>query len=469
MDNSLDQSLHLSIEELNTKDPWAQLNLGLVLAIATCLFKNNVSTRSKLIFVMTVKMAISLSDSGSDFFVAASLFSEDFGTWAIIVLGVDYIPGWLVLVSNISTDAWREVNYKQRLITIMISMFAPVSTPLFQLRWLLNFDMSHNKIFSYNHFNARLSELVGVAFESPVQMVMVVVLYTKGKLTLPWNIKSEICDSLGNTLNLGAAPGIFSLLMSFTSIANGSFEVSEAKSGKQKAVISAYAFSSAMFRIISYTLFIVFFNEWASGIFIVMVLATIVTFLRFDIDQRRDFALLTTVALALFSPCAISKYPHKEQFNSTEKKRKKIVATKNRLAARISLVTTPIIISFDVLLLLILYFVPEFRTSEDILLSKNMAMITIAMFLLPMGICCFVAGFFVQVQDMKKKHFVAPILSIVMLITCASVVITLINMGKYAFYYCHISLYLIMTYSPSVFNKIEVPIAAPRKLLSLVK
>ena len=123
-----------------------------------------------------------------------------------------------------------------------------------------------------------------------------------------------------------------------------------------------------------------------------------------------------------------------------------IVETKNRLAAKISLVTTPIVISFDVLLLLILYFVPEFRTSEDILLSKNMAMITIAMFLLPMGICCFIAGFFVQVQDMKKKHFVAPILSIVMLITCASIVITLINMGKYAFYYCHISFYLILIY-----------------------
>ena len=89
---------------------WDQIKLGLFLVIATCLFKNNVSPRSKLIFAMVIKIIVSSGDSGSDFFVAFSLFSNGFWTWALVVLAVDYIPGWHVLFSNVTLNAWKDVK-----------------------------------------------------------------------------------------------------------------------------------------------------------------------------------------------------------------------------------------------------------------------------------------------------------------------------------------------------------------------
>lgn len=433
MDEIVSETTHFTNTSSDTACRWDQINLGLFLTIATCLFKDNVSMRSKLVLVVVLKMMVSFGDSTSDFFVAFSLFHNGLWTWAVVVLVIDYIPGWQVLLSNVTLNYWKDVgNRKERLITIFISLLAPISTPLFQLRWLLNFDSKNNRMFDYNHFNARLSELISVAFESPVQMVLILVMYTKGKLALPWEGDSEITDSEGNVLHLGPVPGLFSLLMSIISIVKGSIEVSEALSTREKVVISTYAFSTAMFRIISYTFLIIYFKEWSIGIFVVIIIATIIVILRFDKSKRKDFSLSTTVIMSMFAPCAISKYPHRKQLKSNDNKKAENAKSRNMLAGEITLVTIPIIIIFDGLLLLIFLYVPDFKTSGDILISKDLATTVISLFLLPIGLFSYVAGFSMRVGKLRKRHYFGPILSVLTLLICTISLITLNWFGKYS-------------------------------------
>jgi hypothetical protein len=188
-----------------------------------------------------------------------------------------------------------------------------------------------------------------------------------------------------------------------------------------------------LLRIISYTLLIVFFNAWSAGIFIVIVLATVIMVLRFDNDKRQEFSLSTTVMMSLFAPCAISKCPHQRQIKSKTKKNLKNTELGNMLAGYITSVTIPITIAFDLLLLVILNYVPDFKTSDDILIPKEMAIMLIAFFLLPVGLCCFFAGFSLRVGNLKKRHYVAPALSLVILVISTSSVIALNALGKYNF------------------------------------
>ena len=199
-------------------------------------------------------------------------------------------------------------------------------------------------------------------------------------------------------------------------------------------IISVYAFSTAMFRIISYTILIVFFNVWSAGIFIIIVLATVIMVLRFDSGMREEFSLPTTVMMSLFAPCAISKCPHKGQIISNTNKNQQNAELRNKLAGYITSVTLPITIAFDSLLLVILNYVPDFKTSEDILIPKEMAIMLISFFLLPVGLCCFIAGFSIQVGKLKKQHYVAPALSLIILVICTSSVIALNALGRYNLY-----------------------------------
>ena len=92
---------------------------------------------------MLIKIGVSLGDTGSDMNVAYRLWNqEDDGwKWAIVILLIDYLPAWQVLVNSITTGAWKELKDHpwEKAWTVGILLLAPISFPLFQIRFLWNY------------------------------------------------------------------------------------------------------------------------------------------------------------------------------------------------------------------------------------------------------------------------------------------------------------------------------------------
>ena len=183
--------------------------------IVSLWFGQNADPIEKIYAATILSTVISLFDSGSDLFVAIQLFIRGEWAWGTTVLLLDYLPMWNVLLHASNSPAWKEVeDSKEKWITTLILIFAPFAFPLLQLRWLLGLKTTRRGTFNYLHQNARLAELVSGMVESPLQFLVLVLLYAYNKLPLPWTVTSTITDSLGNEFNIGALPGVLSLSFS---------------------------------------------------------------------------------------------------------------------------------------------------------------------------------------------------------------------------------------------------------------
>ena len=404
---------------------WGEIDLGLALAVVTCLSNNGLSIRAKIILAMVMNMTISSGDTISDICIAIFLFSKSYWKWGITEIFVDYLPGWVVLLSNITIKSWKNVQITRGTIAmILISLISPISRPFFQLRWLCKFNSRSTSTFNHAHFNARLGELVGAAFESPLQIVLLLVMYAKGILTVPWNSDSTIRDSLGNELNLGPVPGVFSLSLSLLSVLKGSVAISEAKDAGEKLAVCVYTLCTIIFRTLSFTLLIIYFNEWSVMPILIIVLATIVVIIRFDKDKKTDVSMLTTVLISLFLPTALAKRPEAKQRKANAHIRDKNAENRIILTRKISSVTAPLIILLDIALIVILRYLPEYKIACDIVLPKETSIMMLTFFLVPIGAFSFVAGLSIQEVKLAKRHYFGFILSAAVLLISSTSVIT---------------------------------------------
>lgn len=416
-------------------DRWNLVDLGLFMTISTLLFKDNITMRSKMTLIMVMNMIISFADSCSDFLVADALFAKDHWQWGVAVLVVDYIPGWLVFLCKVTSNSWSDLkDTKEKFAAVIISIFAPIATPLFQLQWLTRFSTNNDKKFVFLHSNARIGELASIILESPMQLVLLLVLYTKGKLELPWNTDSTIEDDLGNIINLGAVPGMFSFIMCGISIVRGSIEVSEAVGWKQNITASSFALCTAAFRITSYALAIIYFRVFSLFMFGPLILATIIMVLRLDRTKRQDFSLLATVCMSLFVPCGISSHPHLTQLKGRDNTKRKNMEFRNILASQISMLTTPVILAADLVLLLVLKYHGSFKTASDIIVDKDTTIMVIALFVLPAGVMAFMAGWSLRAGSLRKRDYTTMVLSVAVFLTCAISSIALTVSGKNTLY-----------------------------------
>ena len=210
-----------------TKNRWNSINLGLLQTVISSCFKN-VSEKTSIILTIASNIIFSIFDTCSDLAVAYTLFYEDEWEYAIIVLILDYIPGWQLLIHNLCSKNWNLVeNTRAKYITVVFLLVSPFSLPLFFLRWIIAFETSDTTTFRYLHHNARLSQLLNGSVESPLQVVMLIVLWAEKKLPLPWSEGYQYIDPQGNVLDFGILPGILSLIMSSLVIIKGSLETAE--------------------------------------------------------------------------------------------------------------------------------------------------------------------------------------------------------------------------------------------------
>ena len=104
---------------------------------------------------------LSSIDTISDFSVAMKLASDGSWNWALAVMAVDYLPTWQLLLHGLMSPAWKKItDVKEKLLTGIILLLAPIASPLFKLRLLWNYSEKPDELFDYNHHNERVSELI---------------------------------------------------------------------------------------------------------------------------------------------------------------------------------------------------------------------------------------------------------------------------------------------------------------------
>ena len=276
-----------------------------------------------------------------------------------------------------------------------------------------------------------LSELLRAVFESPLQIILLLVLYAKGKLTIPWESVTTIDDGYGNLLNLGPLPGIFSMIMSVLSVVKGCIAISEAKGVKETIFTIVFGVCTILFRTLSYTAIIIYFNKFSILMLITIIVATVIVIYRMDKNQKAEVSLLSTVLISLFVPIAFPKQPEKKQLKEYQNEKRENIVFRNRMTRRISLVTLPIILCFDTLLFLLLKYHTSFKTADDIILSKESSALVLAIFVLPLGIASLCASFSMRLGGLKKKHYFGILVTTLVFLISTTTLITFSKFGKY--------------------------------------
>ena len=242
------------------RDRWKKIDLGFLQSILKYWHKN-VSRKTSIVFAVFSNILLSLFDTCSDLSVAYVLFAS--GEWklGLVVIFVDYLPGWELLLHNLCSKKWRQLpDAKLKCITILCLLVSPFSCPLFFLQWLMKFNSANSDTFDYLHHNARLSQLLMGSLESPLQLTMLLVLYAENKLPSPFMGEgTQITDLNGNIVNFGHLFGILSFTISFIVILKGSLEIAESKSLGEIISVCGYALCNFVFRLGSFALAIMYF------------------------------------------------------------------------------------------------------------------------------------------------------------------------------------------------------------------
>ena len=141
------------------------IDLGLMQKLANLLLgkqKADKNPMKSLFLTMAIKTSLSISDTISDLYLAIYLILNDHWQWGLVIILVDYIPIWQVLLHTSTSEAWGKLNdWKEKLLTVFILVFAPFAFPIFQIRWLINLyrdKRNENRKNNYLHQNCRVAE-----------------------------------------------------------------------------------------------------------------------------------------------------------------------------------------------------------------------------------------------------------------------------------------------------------------------
>ena len=375
---------------------WNQIHLGLVQQLIIKVFKG-ISSKYSLISTAVVNILLSIIDTASDLWVVYFLYtSEEYG-YALLTLFIDYIPGWQLALHNGLSKKWRQRHSKNQIfMTIVYLIVSPFSLPLFMIQWLWKFESSTNDDFEMFHHNAKLSQLLNGALESPAQITLLLMFWGKNKLMAPWNNPVVFLDLEGNIIDLGPLPGILSLLISCCVIVKGVLDLAGKLKNSESMMSIAFICSNAFFRITSFALSIMFFNFWDIILFVVLFVVNFICIFRYDAENRRGISVYTSSYTAIFTPFVAYEDTHWMDVASSDNNRisqyKKRVKNRRNLAASLSLKTLPLILLTDVLLLLLLLYSPDFKYNEDIQLCKPMTIKILWKILIPCGFAALISS-----------------------------------------------------------------------------
>ena len=376
-----------------SRNRWDTIDLGLIQTIFTswCI---NLSPRVAIILSITCTIVFSLLDNSSDFYIACALFIKGDWIYGGVVIICDYIPGWQLAIHNMCSEKWHNwKNYKQKMVTILFLVISPLSLPLFFLQWVILFSSADQETFDYLHHNARLSQLLNGSVESPLQVMILFILWGEGKLNAPWTTYTEF-EWRRNNIYLGAVPGILSLIISLVVILKGALDIVESTSTKEKVFVCGYALCNFVFRLTSYALAIMYFKEMSVILFLAIAIVNVTIIFRYDKPKRKDISVVTSAIISMFTPFVSSVEPHRFQLIDdvvTQEEAEEHTRHKKILSSKMAIVTWVLIIISD-LLLLVLLMHNSFHYSRDIVLTRDMTKNILYILIFPVGISALIAS-----------------------------------------------------------------------------
>ena len=389
---------------------WQIVDFGLIPIVLKQLLQN-ISEKTCGTLTILITSAISIGDTVSDFVVFFTLLYYEHYSWALVVVTVDYLPSWDILAHNTTSPKWKKFkNKKEKLFSVIFLMLSPLSMPLFHLRWLINFETADQETFDFLHHNARMSQLLSGSFESPVQIVILLILYGKNMLDRPFEDTSEcIIDSAGRALCLGILPGIISFLTSLLSIMKGSLEISEGKNWQDKLNILVYAFANFTFRLPSISLLVLFFDEWSIFIFSSIVLVNVIIIVRYDEVKRKEFSIISSAVISSVSPFVASDQTNLYQRRDLQGQHSSSTTAvhRKRLASRLTISTTTQLLASDLVLLLLLKYRESFNYRDDVEIERDMAINLLMKYLLPIGLITLIVNLLHGIQLVNQKNQVS--------------------------------------------------------------
>ena len=361
---------------------WETVDLGFIQTLLK-LWLINITDKVAVTLTILITVFISIFDTITDIAVAYTLFASGHRTWGTVVVIFDYISSWQLAIHNFFSSKWRNLrDKKEKIITIIFLTMSPFSMPLFYIRWLMKFGSGDLEVFNYLHHNARLSHLLNSCLQSPIQVIILLVLWGEGKLPLPWKPWITM-DSQGRMLYLHT--GIVSLVISCLSILKGSLELSEGRSWSEKVQTCAYAFCNFAFRLPSFALAIMYYNEWSAILFLMILYVNYTFIMRHDILKRKEIHIATSVLIMMLTPLVSSDQAHRYQRTDNNSPVTSNNRNRRNLSAKITMITLPIVFLSDLMLLLFLKYNPKFVYSNNIVLDKEVTETMLQMYLLPIG------------------------------------------------------------------------------------
>ena len=394
----------LSCQDCNIEDRWELINLGLIHTLLMLLFKN-VSNRVCGILTILTSILLAIIDTISDCVIAITLFTRNHTTLGWIVVIVDYIPSWTLALHNYFSPKWRAAEtVKQKVFTLVCLLLSPFSQALFHSRWLYSFESAGPEEFEVLHHNARLSQLLSSSYESPMQITLLLIMWAQNKIELPWANDTCVTDSQDRKICLGVIPGILSLTLSLISLLKGSIDICEGNVWTEKVIACVYSICNFSFRLPSIALAILYFNEWSLVLFIPMLMINLVMILRYDETKRKDLSVVTSVIIATVAPFISSDQTNLYQRNDIQAN-SQLDGTGNKyrrkLAARLSMVISPMLFISNLVLFILLKYDPCFKYNPHIIMGKSTTMMIISIFLLPLG------GFVIMANLLYSQTFAA--------------------------------------------------------------
>ena len=129
-------------------------------------------------------------------------------------------------------------------------------------------------------------------------------------------------------------------------------------------------------------------------LFVSIFVVNFVCILRYDEPKRKDFSIITSTIISIFTPFISSDQPHKFQLVSKhyiKHERKSQSMRKRNLSARMAIVTFPMILICDLALLLNLKINSDFKYG-DINLTPEMTETILCMLVFPAGFAALITS-----------------------------------------------------------------------------
>ena len=308
----------------NNASVYSKFELGLLQSLLMFLTK---SAKASLYLTIAINAIMNTSDTASDIGMFNVLMSRDLRSIAFILLAIDYLPGILVNLHQLTSSSWKEFTRTQQIGSVLLLIVQPFSVMVTSVSWMFNIQSDHR------HYLSRLSSVIHGHLESPLQMAFFIYMWSKGYLRTPWEETSRFVDRNGNAWSMGNVWGTMSLTLTIVGMIKGCLDSFESTDEKFKFFV--FSSINMVYRIGSLSVYSQFFDDpqYLLMLLVPLLIVTYFLFLRRSGLQGKKISILSSVVCSIVVPVSATERPHDYQIKleSLNEERRKEETDKRKL------------------------------------------------------------------------------------------------------------------------------------------